>query len=188
MEKLLPIKSIDDLKQTIPLQKIVTDTTEFKYYEQDKNGKLQIKKMYLDPFMDLYNLEILSFKITKQPNGLSMLEALEEAMDKTSGCKYRRTFHSDRGWAYQMLAYQDKLKENAIFQSMSRKGNGYDNAPMENFFGLLKQEMYYGYIYKTYEELESAITNYIKYYNENRIKEKLNWLSPVQFRELGFAS
>ena len=53
---------------------------------------------------------------------------------------------------------------------------------MENFFGLLKQEIYYGVVYYSYEELKSEIERYIKYYNEQRIKEKLGWLSPVQYR------
>ena len=82
-----------------------------------------------------------------------------------------------------------KLKEERIFQSMSRKGNCHDNAVMENFFGLMKQEMYYGVIYYSYEELKDAIERYIKYYNEHikyyneqRIKEKLGWKSPVQYR------
>ena len=60
-----------------------------------------------------------------------------------------------------------KLKEERIFQSMSRKGNCHDNAVMENFFGLMKQEMYYGVIYYSYEELKAAIERYIKYYNEH---------------------
>lgn len=53
---------------------------------------------------------------------------------------------------------------------------------MENFFGILKQEIYYGKVYRSYEELKSAIEEYIKYYNEERIKEKLGYLSPVQYR------
>ena len=65
---------------------------------------------------------------------------------------------------------------------MSRKGNCLDNAVMENFFGLLKQEIYYGVVYHSYEELETAINKYIKYYNEDRIKEKLGWRSPVEYR------
>lgn len=85
---------------SIPYQKITTDTTEFKYYENDENGKAQIKKLYLDSFMDLYNLEIISYKISHQPNGASILEALEDAIGASKNCKYRRTFHSDRGWAY----------------------------------------------------------------------------------------
>ena len=81
-----------------------------------------------------------------------------------------------------MKAYTKRLKEEKIFQSMSRKGNCLDNSLMENFFGLLKQEIYYGVVYYSYEELESEIRKYIKYYNENRIKEKLGYLSPVQYR------
>ena len=65
---------------------------------------------------------------------------------------------------------------------MSRKGNCYDNAVMENFFGILKQEMYYGTTYYGFDELKQSIERYIKYYNEKRIKEKLGWMSPVQYR------
>ncbi|EFR31406.1 integrase core domain protein [Eremococcus coleocola ACS-139-V-Col8] len=163
-------------------QKITTDTSEFKFYELDSQGRTQIKKLYLDPFLDMCNLEIISYKITSQPNGISMLEALREAIEVTADCSYRRIFHSDQGWAYQMPAYQALLKENQIFQSMSRKGNCYDNAPMENFFSVMKQEMYYDKIYHSYRELETAIIKYIQYYNAERIKEKLNWMSPIAYR------
>lgn len=142
-----------------------------------------MKKLYLDPFMDLYNLEIISFKISPQPNRVTMLEALKAAIEAPKDCPYRRTFHSDRGWGYQMKECQALLKEHKIFQSISRKGNCYDNAPFENFFSVMKREMYYGKIYRSYRELESAITNYIRYYNEERIKEKLNWQSPVEDRK-----
>ena len=170
-------------KTNIVHQKITTDTTEFKYYEEDREGKLQVKKLYLDPYMDLYNLEIVSYKISSQPNKGSMLEALADAIEKTQDCCYRRTFHSDRGWAYQMPAYQNLLRQHGIFQSMSRKGNCYDNSPMENFFGILKQEIYYGQVYRSRKELTRAIAEFIQYYNEKRIKAQLNWRSPVQFRE-----
>ncbi|WP_026558943.1 IS3 family transposase, partial [Bacillus sp. J37] len=75
-----------------------------------------------------------------------------------------------------------KLKENKVFQSMSRKGNCLDNSPMENFFGLMKQEMYYGEALCSYEELKQKIERYINYYNNKRIKQKLAGMSPVQFR------
>lgn len=166
----------------IPHQKITTDTTEFKYYEVDEKGKMNIKKLYLDPFMDLCNREILSYGISQRPSGENVMSALDEAVSITSDCKYRRTFHSDQGWAYQMKAYVHTLKSNRIFQSMSRKGNCIDNSPMENFFGILKQEMYYGVVYHSYDEIKDAITKYIKYYNEQRIKEKLGWMSPVEYR------
>ena len=165
-----------------PHQKITTDTTEFKYYELDANGALKVGKLYLDPFMDLYNLEIISFSISPTPSAESILSAQQQAIEKTADAKYRRTFHSDRGWGYQMKAYQHNLKVHNIFQSMSRKGNCLDNSPMENFFAILKQEMYYGNTFHSYDELKMAIENYIMYYNTKRIKEKLNWLSPVDYR------
>jgi len=167
---------------SIPHQKITTDTTEFAYYEKDTSGNLQKKKLYLDPFLDMYNSEIISFKITKQPNGETIMAGLEEAIEKTKDCQYRRTFHSDQGWAYQMKAYAKKLKNNKIFHSMSRKGNCLDNSPMENFFSILKQEMYYGNMFYSYEALEKEITKHIHYYNFERSKEKLGYISPVEYR------
>ena len=69
-----------------------------------------------------------------------------------------------------------------ITQSMSRKGNCLDNSPMENFFGILKQEMYYRMEFDNYNQLWSEIALYIKWYNEDRIKTKLNGTSPVEYR------
>jgi len=163
-------------------QKITTDTTEFKYYNVDENNRLIIKKLYLDPFMDLSNREIISYGISKRPSAENIMEALNKAIEVTSECKHRRTFHSDQGWAYQMKSYVSTLKSNKIFQSMSRKGNCHDNSVTENFFGLMKQEMYYGLVYYSYDDLKLAIDKYIKYYNEFRIKEKLGWMSPVEYR------
>lgn len=164
-------------------QKITTDTTEFKYFETDTTGVIRQKKLYLDPFMDLYNNEILSYRVSERPNAVAVMDGLEEAIQVTKDCPFRRTFHSDQGWAYQMKAYGYKLKKHRIFQSMSRKGNCLDNSPMENFFGLLKQEIFHGEIYRSFDELKMKIDHYIDYYNNKRIKQKLNWLSPIQFRE-----
>ena len=87
--------------------------------------------------------------------------------------KEERVFHSDQGWAYQVKQYTSKLEAKGITQSMSRKGNCLDNSIMENFFSLLKQEMYNKKTFYSYEELEQAIIEYIDYYNHKRIKEKL---------------
>ena len=166
----------------IPHQKVTTDTTEFKYYEVDAKGHMTMHKLYLDPFMDMCNGEILSYSIDKRPSAQNVINALNEAIETTSDCPFRRTFHSDQGWAYQMKAYTHRLKEERIFQSMSRKGNCHDNSVMENFFGLLKQEMYYGVVYYSFKELKKAIEKYIRYYNEQRIKKRLGWMSPVEYR------
>ncbi len=167
----------------IPHQKVATDTTEFKYYESDSKGRVSIKKLYLDPFMDMWNMEILSYGISNRPSAQSIMKALNEAIAATDDCRFRRTFHSDRGWAYQMGSYRNRLRENRIFQSMSRKGNCYDNSPMENFFGIMKQEMYHGQVYKSFDELKEAIEKYIRYYNEKRSKASLGYRSPIEYRK-----
>lgn len=169
-------------KSSIPHQKITTDTSEFKIYTTNETGNLIIKKAYLNPFLDMFNGEILSFSISQRPDFNSVSVALNKAIEVTNDCPVRRTFHSDQGWAYQMNAYTKILKQNNIFQSMSRKGTCLDNSPMENFFGIMKQEMYYGKVYRSFKDLEVAIRKYIHYYNNKRIKQKLNWLSPVDYR------
>ena len=141
------------------------------------------RKLYLDSFLDMYNSEIIAYRISEQPNALAIMEGLEEAIEVTNDCPHRRTFHSDQGWGYQMKSYGQKLKEHKIFQSMSRKGNCLDNGIMENFFSLLKQEIYHGTLYHSFDELKAVIEQYIVYYNTKRMKKKLNWLSPVEFRK-----
>ena len=166
-----------------PYTYITTDTTEFKYLEKDKNENYQVKKLYLNPYLDMYNSEIISYEISKQPTLEPILKALDKAIEITNINKDKRIFHSDQGWAYQIKQYTSKLEAEEITQSMSRKGNCLDNSPMENFFGILKQEIYYGKKFYSYEELKETIEEYIEYYNKDRIKEKLGYLSPIEYRE-----
>jgi transposase InsO family protein len=94
--------------------------------------------------------------------------------------------HSDQGWQYQMRSYQRMLKENGITQSMSRKGNCYDNSVIENFFGLLKTEFFRNQSFSSVDNFQEELDQYIDYYNNNRIRVKLKGLSPVQFRTQSF--
>ena len=110
------------------------------------------------------------------------MAALKKTVQATADCPYRRTFHSDQGWAYQMAPYVNRLKRERIYQSVSPKGTCHDNSVIENFFGLLKQEIYYGHTYHSFQESEQAIRRYIEYYNNRRIKERLGWLSSVEYR------
>ena len=84
-----------------------------------------------------------------------------------------------------MKQYQAMLENKGIRQSMSRKGNCLDNGCAENFFGILKSEMFYPREkeYKNLEELEKDIIEYIEYYNNRRIKSKLKGMSPVEYRK-----
>lgn len=87
-----------------------------------------------------------------------------------------------------MKRYQNLLKSKGIRQSMSRKDNCLDNAVMENFFGHLKSELLYLKEFDTIDEFIKEIHDYIKYYNYDRIKSRLNYLSPVQFRKLHYSA
>lgn len=159
----------------IPLQKLVTDITEFKCLGEGK--------LYLNPILDLYNGEIIAFGIKKRPMLELVMEPLKETIEIIKNCAtYRTTIHSDQGWHYQHNQWVRTLKENKVFQSMSRKATCADNASMENFFGILKQEMYYGEELVSYEELKSRIEEYIDWYNHERSKEKLAGFSPVEYR------
>jgi len=159
---------------SIPLQKLTTDITEFKC----SGGK----KLYLNPILDMFNGEILSYGISNSPTLDFVLKPLEKALDIVKDATYRTTIHSDQGWHYQHDKWLKKLKKHNVFQSMSRKGNCIDNAPVESFFGILKQEMYHGEPLITNEELKSKIEDYIFFYNNKRIKGKLSGMSPVQYR------
>ncbi len=160
---------------SIPLQKLVTDITEFKCLNEEK--------LYLNPILDACNGEIIAFEMGKRPTLELVMRPLRETVEKvTKYATYRTTLHSDQGWHYQHNQWVKTLKKNRIFQSMSRKANCADNALMENFFGILKQEMYYGEKLVDYEELKSRIEEYIYWYNHDRSKEKLAGMSPVEYR------
>ncbi|TNG90963.1 IS3 family transposase, partial [Pasteurellaceae bacterium USgator41] len=94
--------------------------------------------------------------------------------------------HSDQGWQYQMPSYRKILAENQIQISMSRKGNCLDNGAMESFFGRLKTECFYVQSFETVDEIEQVVHQYIRYYNTERIQEKLKGLSPIQYRTQSF--
>ena len=92
-------------------------------------------------------------------------------------------FHSDQGWQYQMKPYRKWLKDKGILQSFSRKGNCMDNSLMENFFGIMKNEMYYDHEFSSLEELREAMEEYILYYNTERINIKRKGLPPLTYRQ-----
>lgn len=161
-----------DFKAEKPNQKWVTDVTEFKV-----NGR----KLYLSPIVDLFNGEVVSYNISKHPIFKQVADMLQKAFRKIPNGT-NLILHSDQGWQYQMKEYQTLLKDKGIIQSMSRKGNCLDNSLAENFFGLLKSELFYLNTYDNIDTLEKDIKEYIDYYNNDRIKLKLNGMSPVQFR------
>ena len=93
--------------------------------------------------------------------------------------------HSDQGWQYQHFLYNSFLKSRNIVQSMSRKGNCYDNAIMESFFGSMKSELLYLNKFNDKDDFIGALDRYINYYNKERIKLRLG-TSPVIFKNQFF--
>jgi len=155
-----------------PNEKWVTDVTEF---------NVAGEKLYLSPVLDLYNGEIVAFETARRPVFDLVSRMLKKALAKLDSHD-RPMLHSDQGWQYRMPAYQRALREREMVQSMSRKGNCLDNAAMESFFAVLKSEYFYPNKFRSVDELQVGITNYIHYYNHDRIKLKLKGLSPVQYR------
>ena len=162
-----------------PMKKCYTDVTEFAIPNSEQ-------KLYLSPVLDGYNSEIIDFTLSRSPN----LEQVKSMLAKAFPAEnYDGTIlHSDQGWQYQHQSYHDFLSKKGIRPSMSRKGNSPDNGMMESFFGILKSEMFYGFerTFKSLNQLEQAIIDYIHYYNNKRIKAKLKGLSPVQYRTKSF--
>ncbi|MFZ5352578.1 MAG: IS3 family transposase [Bacillota bacterium] len=161
-----------DFKADKPNQKWVTDVTEFSLFGT---------KLYLSPILDLFNGEIISHSISERPTFDQTMDMLDKAFAKIPD-NTKLILHSDQGWQYQMKRYQNRLQQKGIVQSMSRKGNCYDNSVMENFFGLMKSELLYLQTFSSVEHFRKELEDYIEYYNNKRIKCKLKGLSPVQYR------
>lgn len=157
-----------------PNKKWYTDVTEFSI----RDGKL-----YVSPIIDGYNGEIISIDVSRSPDLSQTHRMLDTAINKYESLE-GLIIHSDQGFQYQHFSFQEKLKENKITQSISRKGNSIDNSLIESFFATLKIEMFYGEekTFMNTKELEIAIYEYIDYYNNKRIRGKLKGLSPVQYR------
>ena len=152
---------------------LVAHFTTFKVHDQ---------KLYLPPILDLFNGEVVSYSLSCHPNFKQITDMLEDAFQKLPDKVDDLILHSDQSWQYQMKSYQNLRKAKGITQSMSRKATCLDNAVAENFFGLLKTELFYLEKFDSLDQLEKAIVEYIDYYNNRRIKLKLTGLSPVQYR------
>ena len=164
-----------DFKTNKPYEKAGTDVTMFRVREE---------AVYLSPVIDFNSREILAYEVgtdAKVQRVLSMIYKMKVTHKKHIEGMIIQT---DQGVQYQNSRYSDLLKDLKIIQSMSRKGNCLDNSPTENFFGRMKEEMWYGheYKYESANDLIKAIHEYIDYYNHTRIVTKLK-MSPIEYRQ-----
>lgn len=144
--------------------------------------------LYLSVILDLYSRRVISWKADKTMTESLVTEALSKAISSRRPDK-GLIHHSDRGSQYASTKLRNMLKENNINQSMSSKGNCYDNAAVESFFATLKKEFIYRNYFLTREEAKQQIFEYIDiFYNRYRRHSKLNYLSPVEFENLNYHS
>ena len=172
--RVVPNKLNRAFKQNIPGKIMLTDITYMPY----GNNKMA----YLSTIKDSSTNEILAYKLS---NSLA-IDIVIETIDKLIKLKpfrlHKDAFvHSDQGFHYTSPIFQRLLKENNLGQSMSRRGNCWDNAPQESFFGHMKDEIDYKNC-NTIEELRILIDDYMDYYNNDRCQWNLKKLTPVQYR------
>lgn len=158
-----------------PYTKMGTDVTQF---------RISSGKLYLSPIIDFYTREILSYDVSEHPNFKQIKNMLNKLVKEHGENIKGGILHSDQGWQYQMKYYHLFLLKHGMVQSMSRKGNCLDNSPTENFFGRMKEEMFYGneLNFTTIEELREAIKRYIEYYNNERLITRLR-MKPTECRK-----
>ena len=161
-----------DFSAKTPNEKWATDITEF-----NVNGQ----KLYLSACIDLYNGEIIAHRMARRPVFDLVSGTLDVALARVKHVA-GLTVHSDQGWHYKMQPYRAMLAHRGVTQSMSRRGNCFDNAVIESFFGTLKAEYFHLEKLGDVDELEAGVNEYIHYYNHERIKLRLKGLSPVQYR------
>ncbi|USE39617.1 IS3 family transposase [Endozoicomonas sp. SCSIO W0465] len=138
--------------------------------------------LYLAVVMDLYSRKIVGWSMDKRMTTELPLEALRMAWwsrKPGSGVLH----HSDQGSQYASLDYQAQLREYGMICSMSRKGNCWDNAVTERFFGSMKRERTDHYIFETRADVEATVVDYILFYNNRRLHSYLGYMSPVDFEQ-----
>jgi len=136
---------------------------------------------YLCAVQDLFSRRIVGWATSRSIDAELALSALDQATalrDPAAGL----IFHSDRGVQFASLAYRNRLESKGFFQSMSRKGNCYDNAPMESFFKSFKVEEVYEQTYQTHEHATRSVIDYIeRFYNRVRLHSSLDYASPIEY-------
>lgn len=161
-----------NFRQDSPNSAWVSDITEFHVAGQ---------KLYLSPIMDLHDRMILVHTIAKAPTTTMTAQTLDRAIKEHQPAPGLMV-HTDQGLHYQHSSWRDLITQAGAEQSMSRKGNCFDNAVMENFFGQLKTEMYYNQKFSSFEQLEQAIDSYITWYNTQRLQTQFKGQTPTEKR------
>jgi transposase InsO family protein/transposase len=172
--RVVPNKLKRQFKTGNPYEILLTDITYI---------PLQGKYVYLSAVKDSITNEILTYYLADSLRIDIVLKTLsklkESCQNKLSPNAY---IHSDQGVHYTSPKFQVELKDMGLGQSMSRRGNCWDNAPMESFFGHMKDHLDFG-LYHNIEEVESAVDRFIDHYNNRRCQWNLKKLTPIKYRD-----
>ncbi|MEC0184886.1 IS3 family transposase [Paenibacillus peoriae] len=155
-----------------PNQKWCTDVTELKY----GNGR----KAYLSAIIDGYDNSVVSWVLSHSNNNELVMNTVKKAYKRNPNAT--PLLHSDRGFQYTSLEYKQLQKRYKFRTSMSRVSRCLDNQPIERFWGTFKAERFYLEKYDTYDDLLRSVQTYMRYYNNDRYTERLNGLSPNEYR------
>lgn len=145
---------------------------------------------YLNTIEDLFNGEILAWKISTSPDSALCIETIESMCNTWGDCFQGSIIHSALGTSYMSYEYMETVKSHGMIISVGKKGSCYDNAAIESLNGVIKTEALYCRFGKTrvrerrvsIDSLREAAVKFIEYYNNERPKKRLGWLSPVEFR------
>lgn len=163
-----------DFHADAPWEKLLSDITEFHF-----NGI----KAYLSPLIDCYNGEVVAYTISMRPKLKMVMEMLSTAIEEAPA-DASPIVHTDQGAQYQSHAFVEALEKAGWVQSMSRSGCCSDNSACEGFFGRLKNEFFYNHDFTgcTFDQFRARLSSWIQWYNYERIKESLDFMSPVEYR------
>lgn len=158
-----------DFKADKPMLKLLTDITEFSL----SNGQ----KVYLSAVLDLCTNQIVAHRMDTHSEQSLVTQTFKQIQSKL--IEDETIIHTDRGPQYTSHAFRRFIKKNHATHSMSRPGKCIDNGPMENVWGIIKSERYHLNTYDTVAELKTDITNYIKFYNTQRVTLKMGLKIPA---------
>lgn len=164
-----------------PNEKWATDVTEFKWYE----GTV-VHKLYLSAILDLYDLSPVAWVVSRRNDNNLVLDTFAKAIRSNPDAK--PIFHSDRGFQYTSKIFQNKLLKQGMTQSMSRVSRCIDNGPTENFWGIVKSEMYYLDTFTDEKTLRDAIADYMAFYSNERAQERFQGKTPAEVRAEALAA
>jgi transposase InsO family protein len=182
-------KATTDSKHKLPVANNLLDQ-QFKVYEPNRVWVSDITYvptdegwLYLAGHKDLFNSEIVGYAMGERLSKNLVSQSLLRAVT-TRRPEKGLLHHSDRGSQYCSHEYQTILEQFGLEASMSGRGNCFDNAPMESFWGILKQELIHHRHYRSRQEAVDDITEYIEiFYNRQRLQAGLGYLSPVAYTQ-----